>query len=212
MCGCLQSHWPESRDVEIASPDELLLYNLLLLTGASPSCIRGKCQEKRNIRQFRNNLLVGGSFFPSHGEPFVVFGGFAMSVWSKVQQSVFSERPLRLGHSPQMNASHFCLFSLSQGSKASVQSQPADTSSLLQIPKDHFHRVRARDHLVRESKPRVSQQMHSPSAERLLRRQVSTLMTVNLLRFYTVVLYFGVSRLTILQIQGGIHRETSGEL
>ncbi|NWQ74983.1 CAC1G protein, partial [Columbina picui] len=59
------------------------------------------------------------------------------------------------------------------GSKASVQSQPADTSSLLQIPKDHFHHVRARDHLVRESKPRVSQQMHSPSAERLLRRQMA---------------------------------------
>ncbi|KAM6050280.1 voltage-dependent T-type calcium channel subunit alpha-1G isoform 3-T3 [Theristicus caerulescens] len=59
------------------------------------------------------------------------------------------------------------------GSKASVQSQPADTSSLLQIPKDHFHHVRARDHLVRESKPQVSQQVHSPSAERLLRRQMA---------------------------------------
>nr|XP_009921122.1 PREDICTED: voltage-dependent T-type calcium channel subunit alpha-1G-like [Haliaeetus albicilla] len=57
------------------------------------------------------------------------------------------------------------------GSKASVQSQPADTSSLLQIPKDHFHHVKPLDHLVRESKPRVSQQVHSPSAERLLRRQ-----------------------------------------
>ncbi|XP_077044290.1 voltage-dependent T-type calcium channel subunit alpha-1G isoform X5 [Agelaius phoeniceus] len=59
------------------------------------------------------------------------------------------------------------------GSKASVQSQPADTSSLLQIPKDHFHHVRAHDHLVGESKPRVSQQAHSPSAERLLRRQMA---------------------------------------
>ncbi|NXA76628.1 CAC1G protein, partial [Thryothorus ludovicianus] len=59
------------------------------------------------------------------------------------------------------------------GSKASVQSQPADTSSLLQIPKDHFHHVRAPDHLVGESKPRVSQQVHSPSAERLLRRQMA---------------------------------------
>ncbi|NWI89603.1 CAC1G protein, partial [Pitta sordida] len=59
------------------------------------------------------------------------------------------------------------------GSKASVQSQPADTSSLLQIPKDHFHHVRAHDHLVRESKPQVSQQVHSPSAERLLRRQMA---------------------------------------
>ncbi|NXT92654.1 CAC1G protein, partial [Anhinga rufa] len=59
------------------------------------------------------------------------------------------------------------------GSKASVQSQPADTSSLLQIPKDHFHHIRAHDHLVRESKPQVSQQVHSPSAERLLRRQMA---------------------------------------
>ncbi|XP_027736469.1 voltage-dependent T-type calcium channel subunit alpha-1G isoform X18 [Empidonax traillii] len=59
------------------------------------------------------------------------------------------------------------------GSKASVQSQPADTSSLLQIPKDHFHHIRAHDHLVGESKPQVSQQVHSPSAERLLRRQMA---------------------------------------
>ncbi|XP_030362404.1 voltage-dependent T-type calcium channel subunit alpha-1G isoform X5 [Strigops habroptila] len=59
------------------------------------------------------------------------------------------------------------------GSKASVQSQPADTSSLLQIPKDHFHHMRAHDYLVRESKPQVSQQVHSPSAERLLRRQMA---------------------------------------
>ncbi|KAM7035321.1 voltage-dependent T-type calcium channel subunit alpha-1G isoform 2-T2 [Acridotheres tristis] len=59
------------------------------------------------------------------------------------------------------------------GSKASVQSQPADTSSLLQIPKDHFHHVRTQDHVVGESKPRVPQQVHSPSAERLLRRQMA---------------------------------------
>ncbi|NXH23866.1 CAC1G protein, partial [Myiagra hebetior] len=59
------------------------------------------------------------------------------------------------------------------GSKASVQSQPADTSSLLQIPKDHFHHVRTHDRLVGESKPQVSQQVHSPSTERLLRRQMA---------------------------------------
>ncbi|XP_072207800.1 voltage-dependent T-type calcium channel subunit alpha-1G isoform X6 [Excalfactoria chinensis] len=59
------------------------------------------------------------------------------------------------------------------GSKASVQSQPADTSSLLQIPKDHFHYVRAHDPLVRESKPPVAAPVHSPSAERLLRRQMA---------------------------------------
>ncbi|XP_048820791.1 voltage-dependent T-type calcium channel subunit alpha-1G isoform X14 [Lagopus muta] len=59
------------------------------------------------------------------------------------------------------------------GSKASVQSQPADTSSLLQIPKDHFHHVRARDPLVREGKALAAAPMHSPSAERLLRRQMA---------------------------------------
>ncbi|XP_032932758.1 voltage-dependent T-type calcium channel subunit alpha-1G isoform X7 [Catharus ustulatus] len=59
------------------------------------------------------------------------------------------------------------------GSKASVQSQPADTSSLLQIPKDHFQPVRAQDQVVGQGKPRVSQQVHSPSAERLLRRQMA---------------------------------------
>lgn len=68
---------------------------------------------------------------------------------------------------------HVPFLLLSQGSKASVQSQPADTSSLLQIPKDHFQPVRAQDHVVGQGKPRVSQQVHSPSAERLLRRQVS---------------------------------------
>ncbi|NXG49464.1 CAC1G protein, partial [Psilopogon haemacephalus] len=59
------------------------------------------------------------------------------------------------------------------GSKASVQSQPADTSSLLQIPKDHFHHGRGRDHVVREGKAQVAPQVHSPSAERLLRRQMA---------------------------------------
>ncbi|XP_052544021.1 voltage-dependent T-type calcium channel subunit alpha-1G isoform X8 [Tympanuchus pallidicinctus] len=59
------------------------------------------------------------------------------------------------------------------GSKVSVQSQPADTSSLLQIPKDHFHHVRAHDPLVREGKAPAAAPMHSPSAERLLRRQMA---------------------------------------
>uniref|UniRef100_A0A8V1ANI6 Voltage-dependent T-type calcium channel subunit alpha n=1 Tax=Gallus gallus TaxID=9031 RepID=A0A8V1ANI6_CHICK len=59
------------------------------------------------------------------------------------------------------------------GSKASVQSQPADTSSLLQIPKDHFHHMRAHDPLVRESKAPAAAPVHSPSAERLLRRQMA---------------------------------------
>ncbi|NXD13634.1 CAC1G protein, partial [Nothocercus nigrocapillus] len=59
------------------------------------------------------------------------------------------------------------------GSKTSVQSQPADTSSLLQIPKDHFHHIRAPDPWLRESKAQVAQPVHSPSAERLLRRQMA---------------------------------------
>ncbi|XP_025902529.1 voltage-dependent T-type calcium channel subunit alpha-1G [Nothoprocta perdicaria] len=59
------------------------------------------------------------------------------------------------------------------GSKTSVQSQPADTSSLLQIPKDHFQHIRAPDHWLGESKAQVAQPVHSPSAERLLRRQMA---------------------------------------
>ncbi|OXB77005.1 UNVERIFIED_CONTAM: hypothetical protein H355_014827 [Colinus virginianus] len=59
------------------------------------------------------------------------------------------------------------------GSKASVQSQPADTSSLLQIPKDHFHHVRAQEPLCRESKAPLCSPVRSPSAERLLRRQMA---------------------------------------
>lgn len=92
----------------------------------------------------------------------------------RCNRAMFCERSLRLRHIPR-GSSRFCLFSLLKGSKASVQSQPADTSSLLQIPKDHFHYMRAHDYLVRESKPQVSQQVHSPSAERLLRRQVRDL-------------------------------------
>ncbi|KFQ62762.1 Voltage-dependent T-type calcium channel subunit alpha-1G, partial [Pelecanus crispus] len=83
------------------------------------------------------------------------------------QPPYFSPCPASLG---ERNPAHH---KSQSGSKASVQSQPADTSSLLQIPKDHFHHVRAHDHLVRESKPQVSQQVHSPSAERLLRRQMA---------------------------------------
>lgn len=73
----------------------------------------------------------------------------------------------------QGDTSHSSLFFLLQGSKASVQSQPADTSSLLQIPKDHFHHMRAHDPLVRESKAPAAAPVHSPSAERLLRRQMA---------------------------------------
>ncbi|XP_043384313.1 voltage-dependent T-type calcium channel subunit alpha-1G isoform X2 [Chelonia mydas] len=59
------------------------------------------------------------------------------------------------------------------GSTASVQSQPADTSSLLQIPKDHFHHLRPHGNLDWESKSKIPPPLHSPSAERLLRRQVA---------------------------------------
>ncbi|EMP33030.1 Voltage-dependent T-type calcium channel subunit alpha-1G [Chelonia mydas] len=59
------------------------------------------------------------------------------------------------------------------GSTASVQSQPADTSSLLQIPKDHFHHLRPHGNLDWESKSKIPPTLHSPSAERLLRRQVA---------------------------------------
>ncbi|CAM5097158.1 unnamed protein product [Natator depressus] len=59
------------------------------------------------------------------------------------------------------------------GSTASVQSQPADTSSLLQIPKDHFHHLRPHGNLDWENKSKIPPTVHSPSAERLLRRQVA---------------------------------------
>ncbi|XP_074870243.1 voltage-dependent T-type calcium channel subunit alpha-1G [Carettochelys insculpta] len=62
---------------------------------------------------------------------------------------------------------------LQSGSTASVQSQPADTSSLLQIPKDPFHHLQPHDHLEKEGKPQIPQTVHSPSAEKLLRRQVA---------------------------------------
>lgn len=69
VCGahkgsCLQSYWPKSRDAGIASSDELVVPCLLFSTGASPSCIRRKCQEKWNNRQWWSNLLVDGSRFP----------------------------------------------------------------------------------------------------------------------------------------------------
>ncbi|XP_019398025.1 PREDICTED: voltage-dependent T-type calcium channel subunit alpha-1G [Crocodylus porosus] len=61
------------------------------------------------------------------------------------------------------------------GSKTSVQSQPADTSSLLQIPKVNFHCIRPHDNLDGEGRPKTSRPVHSPSAERLLRRQDSNI-------------------------------------
>ncbi|XP_067403577.1 voltage-dependent T-type calcium channel subunit alpha-1G [Emydura macquarii macquarii] len=70
----------------------------------------------------------------------------------------------------ERNASHQ---KSQSGSTASVQSQPADTSSLLQIPKDHFHHIRPHDSLDWESKSKIPPAVQTPSAERLLRRQVA---------------------------------------
>uniref|UniRef100_A0A8C3PGD6 Voltage-dependent T-type calcium channel subunit alpha n=1 Tax=Chrysemys picta bellii TaxID=8478 RepID=A0A8C3PGD6_CHRPI len=70
----------------------------------------------------------------------------------------------------ERNASHQ---KSQSGSTASVRSQPADTSSLLQIPKDHFHHIRPHGNLDWESKSKIPPTVHSPSAERLLRRQVA---------------------------------------
>uniref|UniRef100_A0A8D0H1I3 Voltage-dependent T-type calcium channel subunit alpha-1G n=1 Tax=Sphenodon punctatus TaxID=8508 RepID=A0A8D0H1I3_SPHPU len=61
----------------------------------------------------------------------------------------------------------------SPGSTTSVQSQPADTSALLQFPEDLFHHIKPHDHLDWDRRTKILPPVHSPSAERLLRRQVS---------------------------------------
>nr|XP_042697003.1 voltage-dependent T-type calcium channel subunit alpha-1G isoform X14 [Chrysemys picta bellii] len=76
----------------------------------------------------------------------------------------------------ERNASHQ---KSQSGSTASVRSQPADTSSLLQIPKDHFHHIRPHGNLDWESKSKIPPTVHSPSAERLLRRQVISKQDLN---------------------------------
>lgn len=59
------------------------------------------------------------------------------------------------------------------GSTTSVWSQPANIDALLQIPRDLFHHLKPQYSLDWESKSKFPPPVHSPSAERLLRRQVS---------------------------------------
>ncbi|XP_044275969.1 voltage-dependent T-type calcium channel subunit alpha-1G [Varanus komodoensis] len=59
------------------------------------------------------------------------------------------------------------------GSTTSVQSQPANIDALLQIPRDLFHHLKPQYNLDWESKSKVAPPVHSPSAERLLRRQMA---------------------------------------
>ncbi|XP_061472005.1 voltage-dependent T-type calcium channel subunit alpha-1G [Rhineura floridana] len=59
------------------------------------------------------------------------------------------------------------------GSVTSVQSQPANIDALLQIPRDLFHHLKPQYNLEWESKSKVPRPVHSPSAERLLRRQMA---------------------------------------
>uniref|UniRef100_A0A803T135 Calcium voltage-gated channel subunit alpha1 G n=1 Tax=Anolis carolinensis TaxID=28377 RepID=A0A803T135_ANOCA len=68
------------------------------------------------------------------------------------------------------SSSHIFFFS---GSTTSVQSQPANIDALLQIPRDLFQPLKPQYNPDWESKPRVPPPVHSPSAERLLRRQMA---------------------------------------
>ncbi|KAJ6660386.1 hypothetical protein lerEdw1_017809 [Lerista edwardsae] len=59
------------------------------------------------------------------------------------------------------------------GSTTSVWSQPANIDALLQIPRDLFHHLKPQYSLDWESKSKLPPPVHSPSAERLLRRQMA---------------------------------------
>ncbi|XP_078240344.1 voltage-dependent T-type calcium channel subunit alpha-1G isoform X8 [Pogona vitticeps] len=59
------------------------------------------------------------------------------------------------------------------GSTTSVQSQPANINALLQIPRDPFHHLKPQYNMDWENKSKVLPAVHSPSAERLLRRQMA---------------------------------------
>nr|XP_056723089.1 voltage-dependent T-type calcium channel subunit alpha-1G isoform X4 [Euleptes europaea] len=59
------------------------------------------------------------------------------------------------------------------GSTTSVQSQPANIDALLQIPRDFFHSLKPHCSLDWKSKFKAPTSVHSPSAERLLRRQMA---------------------------------------
>uniref|UniRef100_A0A670J9V4 Voltage-dependent T-type calcium channel subunit alpha-1G n=1 Tax=Podarcis muralis TaxID=64176 RepID=A0A670J9V4_PODMU len=57
------------------------------------------------------------------------------------------------------------------GSTTSVQSQPANIDALLQIPRELFYHLKPQYNPDWESKSKAPPPVHSPSAERLLRRQ-----------------------------------------
>ncbi|XP_077184073.1 voltage-dependent T-type calcium channel subunit alpha-1G isoform X4 [Paroedura picta] len=59
------------------------------------------------------------------------------------------------------------------GSTTSVQSQPANIDALLQIPRDFFPPLKLHSSLDWRSKSKAPAPVHSPSAERLLRRQMA---------------------------------------
>ncbi|XP_069056149.1 voltage-dependent T-type calcium channel subunit alpha-1G isoform X1 [Pleurodeles waltl] len=59
------------------------------------------------------------------------------------------------------------------GSTTSVQSQPADTSHLLQVPKEPLHCAKLSSNMEPDSIPKIPPPLRSPSAQRLLRRQVA---------------------------------------
>ncbi|XP_034960252.2 voltage-dependent T-type calcium channel subunit alpha-1G isoform X2 [Zootoca vivipara] len=59
------------------------------------------------------------------------------------------------------------------GSTTSVQSQPANIDALLQIPRDLFCHLKPQYNPDWESKSKAPPPVHSPSAERLLRRQMA---------------------------------------
>ncbi|XP_053231734.1 voltage-dependent T-type calcium channel subunit alpha-1G isoform X4 [Podarcis raffonei] len=59
------------------------------------------------------------------------------------------------------------------GSTTSVQSQPANIDALLQIPRELFYHLKPQYNPDWESKSKAPPPVHSPSAERLLRRQMA---------------------------------------
>ncbi|XP_064423736.1 voltage-dependent T-type calcium channel subunit alpha-1G [Latimeria chalumnae] len=59
------------------------------------------------------------------------------------------------------------------GSTISVQSQPAETSNLLQVPTDLFRPISPHSKLDSENIPKIPPPRQSPSAQRMLRRQVA---------------------------------------
>ncbi|XP_069510999.1 voltage-dependent T-type calcium channel subunit alpha-1G isoform X3 [Ambystoma mexicanum] len=59
------------------------------------------------------------------------------------------------------------------GSTTSVQSQPADTSRLLQVPREPLHCANSSSNTESENIPKIPPPLRSPSVQRMLRRQVA---------------------------------------